>query len=77
MSLRKLIVSADLIHRFGNAVPAEKIYRLTVNLIHAPPPVFPTVDVLVQNFAASAFWRSVGYQDYSLTLEILPVTGSV
>ncbi len=31
-----------------------------------------TVDVLVQNTAAIAFWRSVGYQDYSLTLEILP-----
>jgi predicted acetyltransferase len=33
-----------------------------------------TVDVLVQNEAAVAFWRAVGYQDYSLTLEILPNT---
>lgn len=33
-----------------------------------------TVSVLVQNTAAVAFWRAVGYADYSLTLEILPVT---
>jgi predicted acetyltransferase len=32
-----------------------------------------TVSVLVQNTAAVAFWRAVGYQDYSLTLESLPV----
>lgn len=31
-----------------------------------------TVGVLVQNEAAFAFWRSVGYKEYSLTLEILP-----
>jgi predicted acetyltransferase len=31
-----------------------------------------TVGVLVQNTAAIDFWRSVGYQDYSLTLEIMP-----
>ena len=31
-----------------------------------------TVDVLVQNTAAVAFWRAVGYEDYCLTLEILP-----
>lgn len=31
-----------------------------------------TVDVLVRNAAAIAFWRAVGYQDYCLTLEILP-----
>ncbi len=30
-----------------------------------------TVGVLVQNTAAIAFWRAVGYKDYSLTLEIL------
>ena len=35
-----------------------------------------TVDVLVKNTAAIAFWRSVGYQDYGLTLEILPVASS-
>lgn len=33
-----------------------------------------TVDVLVQNTTAIAFWRAVGYQDYCLTLEVLPKT---
>src|ERR1039457_4336287 len=32
-----------------------------------------TVDVLVQNTVAIAFWRAVGYKDYCLALEILPV----
>jgi ribosomal protein S18 acetylase RimI-like enzyme len=32
-----------------------------------------TVEVLVHNAAALAFWRAVGYQNYSLMLEILPV----
>ncbi len=31
-----------------------------------------TVDVLAANAGAVAFWRSVGYRDYALTLEILP-----
>jgi ribosomal protein S18 acetylase RimI-like enzyme len=31
-----------------------------------------TVEVLTSNHAALAFWRSVGYMDYSLTLEIQP-----
>jgi len=31
-----------------------------------------TVDVLVTNQDAVAFWRAVGYADYSLTLEIFP-----
>lgn len=31
-----------------------------------------TVDVLVTNERAIAFWRQVGYTDYSLSLEILP-----
>jgi predicted acetyltransferase len=35
-----------------------------------------TVDVLVKNTAAIAFWRSAGCQDYCLTLEILPVASS-
>lgn len=30
------------------------------------------VDVLVHNTTAIAFWRAVGYQDYCLTLEIMP-----
>lgn len=36
------------------------------------PDVRLTVDVLVGNEAAVAFWRSVGYRDYALTLEIVP-----
>ncbi|MCB1125862.1 MAG: GNAT family N-acetyltransferase [Verrucomicrobiae bacterium] len=31
-----------------------------------------TVDVLVTNKNAIAFWRAVGYSDYALTLEIQP-----
>ncbi len=31
-----------------------------------------TVEVLVKNEAGVAFWRAVGYRDYSLTLEIPP-----
>jgi predicted acetyltransferase len=31
-----------------------------------------TVDVLLANKAAVAFWRAMGYTDYSLTLEIMP-----
>ena len=31
-----------------------------------------TVDVLVHNTAAVAFWRAVGYKDYCLKLEITP-----
>lgn len=32
-----------------------------------------TVDVLVHNAPAVAFWHSVGCRDYCLTLEILPL----
>lgn len=32
-----------------------------------------TVDVLTPNHAAISFWRAVGYRDYALSLEILPV----
>jgi ribosomal protein S18 acetylase RimI-like enzyme len=35
-----------------------------------------TVEVLVSNTAATAFWRAMGYRDYSLMLEILPAAGS-
>jgi len=34
-----------------------------------------TVEVLVGNTAAVAFWRAMGYRDYSLTLEIPGFTG--
>ncbi|MGD0349369.1 MAG: GNAT family N-acetyltransferase [Verrucomicrobiota bacterium] len=33
-----------------------------------------TVEVLVRNPAAIAFWRAVGYKDHCLTLEFLPET---
>jgi ribosomal protein S18 acetylase RimI-like enzyme len=36
-----------------------------------------TVEVLVSNEPAMRFWRSVGFNDYSLTLEILPPPKSV
>jgi GNAT superfamily N-acetyltransferase len=35
-----------------------------------------TVEVLASNTPATAFWRAMGYRDYSLMLEILPVAGS-
>ncbi|MBN1359771.1 MAG: GNAT family N-acetyltransferase [Sedimentisphaerales bacterium] len=31
-----------------------------------------TVDVLTANEAGIAFWRSVGFTDYCLTLEVVP-----
>lgn len=34
-----------------------------------------TVEVLTRNQPAVSFWRSMGYNDYSLSLEILPNTG--
>jgi ribosomal protein S18 acetylase RimI-like enzyme len=35
-----------------------------------------TVEVLVANTAAVAFWRAVGYRDHSLALEIAPTNRS-
>lgn len=49
--------------------------RAAIALLRAeiwPPGVRLTVDVLCQNQAGVAFWRSVGYRDYCLTLEIMP-----
>ena len=37
-----------------------------------PPDTRITVEVLVHNRAAHAFWRAVGFQDYAVTLELLP-----
>jgi len=31
-----------------------------------------TVSVLAHNTSGVAFWRAMGYQDYALTLEIMP-----
>lgn len=35
-----------------------------------------TVSVLTKNLPAVSFWQTQGYQDYSVTLEILPGTNS-
>lgn len=65
--LRQLFVRRDRrrigIGRAAFAVLKQEIWPHSVRL---------TVDVLCQNHAAVAFWRSVGYRDYSLTLEIMP-----
>jgi hypothetical protein len=37
-----------------------------------PRDVRLTVDVLCENAGGVAFWRSAGYRDYCLTLEIMP-----
>jgi hypothetical protein len=37
-----------------------------------PPRKRLTVEVLTANVRAVAFWRSIGYKDYCLTLEIVP-----
>jgi predicted acetyltransferase len=53
----------------------EGIGRRAVELLRSE--VWPktrrlTVDVLVANAPAIAFWRAVGYKDYCLTLEVQP-----
>jgi len=53
----------------------EGLGRRAVEILRAE--VWPknkrlTVEVLVANKASMAFWRAVGYMDYSLTLEVLP-----
>ena len=65
--LRQLFVRRDR-RRAG-------IGRAAVQLLRGeiwPPGIRLTVDVLCQNHSGVTFWRSVGYSDYSLTLEILP-----
>jgi predicted acetyltransferase len=49
--------------------------RRAVGMLHSQ--VWPkdrrlTVDVLAANQGGVAFWRSVGYTDYALSLELLP-----
>jgi len=67
--LRQLFVVRNR-RRKGIGREAVKILRAKV----WPKDKRLTVDVLVQNEAAVAFWRAVGYKDYCLTLEILPDT---
>jgi GNAT superfamily N-acetyltransferase len=65
--LRQLFVRRDVrrggIGRSVFAILRDEIW---------PPSIRLTVDVLCSNQAAIAFWRSLGYQDYCLTLEIMP-----
>jgi predicted acetyltransferase len=58
----------------------EGIGRMAFEILRAK--IWPanrrlTVEVLVQNITAVAFWRAVGYKDYSLKLEIIPKTKTV
>jgi len=57
----------------------QGIGRQTVQILRSS--IWPkdrrlTVEVLATNREALAFWRAVGYADYSLTLEILPKLSS-
>ncbi|HLX94990.1 MAG TPA: GNAT family N-acetyltransferase [Verrucomicrobiae bacterium] len=67
--LRQLFVVRNR-RRQGKGRRAMEILRTQIWPMHKRL----TVEVLVRNEAAVAFWRSVGYRDYSLALEILPDT---
>ena len=69
--LRQLFVARNR-RRKGIGKEAVKILRTKIR----PNNKRLTVEVLLQNEAAVAFWRAVGYKDYSLTLEILPEISS-
>lgn len=65
--LRQLFVCRDF-RRQG-------IGRAAVGLLRSqvwPSEKRQVVEVLVANEAAVAFWRSVGFVDYALTLEVMP-----
>jgi GNAT superfamily N-acetyltransferase len=64
--LRQLFVRRDL-RRAGIGRAAMAILREIW-----PRNVRLTVEVLCANHTTVAFWRSVGYRDYSLLLEIMP-----
>lgn len=52
------------------------IGRLAIGLLREkiwPDSKRLTVEVLTANTAATGFWRSVGFSDYSLTLERIPL----
>ena len=65
--LRQLFVRRDR-RREGIGRAAMEVLRSQV----WPKGKRLTVDVLTSNTRAIAFWRAMGYQDYALTLEILP-----
>ena len=53
----------------------EGIGRRAIGLLRQdiwPPQKRLTVEVLCQNVAGIQFWRSMGYEDYCLTLEVMP-----
>jgi GNAT superfamily N-acetyltransferase len=68
--LRRLFVTRDC-RRRGYGRQALAILRSTVWSRSKRL----TVDVLVDNHEALAFWRAMGYRDYSLTLEVVPEDG--
>jgi GNAT superfamily N-acetyltransferase len=67
--LRQLFVRRDKrregIGRASFAILKDEIWPKDVRL---------TVDVLCQNTEAVQFWRSVGYREYCLTMEMMPKT---
>jgi len=65
--LRQLFVMRDR-RRKGIGRMAMEILRSEI----LPKNKRLTVEVLTQNTGAVAFWRAMGYKDYSLQLEILP-----
>jgi GNAT superfamily N-acetyltransferase len=65
--LRQLFVRRDR-RRLGIGRAAVSVLRRQI----WPQNVRLTVDVLCHNEGGVAFWRSVGYRDYALTLEIMP-----
>lgn len=67
--LRQLFVRRDKRNQ-GLGTEAVSILRESV----WPASKRLTVDVLCHNQSGIDFWRSVGYKDYCLTLEIIPAT---
>ena len=65
--LRQLFVVRDQ-RRLGIGAKAVEVLRSNL----WPKNKRLTVDVLVTNQSAIAFWRAMGYVDYALTLEIMP-----
>jgi predicted acetyltransferase len=65
--LRQLFVARDH-RRQGIGHRAIQILRSDI----WPKQKRLTVEVLVRNEGAVAFWRACGYRDYALTLEITP-----
>lgn len=57
-------------HR-GGGVGKRAIALLMAEII--PPSARVTLDVLASNVGGHHFWRSVGFQDYAIRMERLPV----